>query len=64
MRGTGKEKRGWIFVLQTSNKTECMCTNVMKCEKERGIFMWRHKFEYKFIVLANYEAKQKRKGGK
>jgi hypothetical protein len=31
----GREKRKWIFVLQTSNKTECMCTNAMKCEKEK-----------------------------
>jgi hypothetical protein len=43
MRGTRKEKGKWIFVLQTSNKTECMCTNAIKCEKEkRKIFMWRH----------------------
>jgi hypothetical protein len=31
----GRKKRRWIFVLQTSNKTECMCTNAMKCEKEK-----------------------------
>jgi hypothetical protein len=42
MRGTRKEKRRWIFVLQTSNKTEFMCPNVMKYEKEKRIFMWRH----------------------
>jgi hypothetical protein len=29
-------------VLQTSNKAECMCTNAMKSEKEKIIFMWRH----------------------
>jgi hypothetical protein len=35
MHGTGKEKRRWISVLQTSNTTECMYTNAMKCEKEK-----------------------------
>jgi hypothetical protein len=35
MRGTKKKKRRWLFVLQTSKKTECMCTNAMKCEKKK-----------------------------
>jgi hypothetical protein len=38
MRGTGKEKV-WIFVLQTSNKTECMCTNAIKYEKGKNEFL-------------------------
>jgi hypothetical protein len=31
-------KRGVIFLLQTSNRTECMCTNAMKCGTEKGGF--------------------------
>jgi hypothetical protein len=34
--GTGKENGGVIFVLQTSNRTKCMCTNAVKCGKEKG----------------------------
>jgi hypothetical protein len=31
----GRKKGKWIFVPQTSKKTECMCTNAMKREKEK-----------------------------